>query len=107
MEWVDVTTKGPVYADLEGILAYNWEPFGETAYLMTITNVATGETDPWGVCYGRSVTMEEAVTVYESSYASEWGPALVSDYEMVYGCEPAHIKTWDTLKYYEDLVNLN
>lgn len=107
LEWVDVTTKGSVYADLEGILAYNWEPFGETAYLMTITNVATGETDPWGVCYGRSVTMEEAVNVYESSYASEWGPALVIDYEMVYGCEPAHIKTWDTLKYYEDLVNLN
>ena len=98
LEWVDVTTKGPIYADLEGILAYNWEPFGETAYLMTITDVTTGETDPWGICFGRTVTMEEAVAVYESSYASEWGPALVNYYKEVYGCEPAHIKTWDTLK---------
>jgi len=95
-----------IYADLEGILAYNWWPIGETAYLMTIINVTTGETDPWGVCYGRTVTIEEAVSVYESSYIREWGYSVVDDYKPTAGCEPAHIKTWDTLQYYEDLVDL-
>ncbi|MBP3610274.1 MAG: hypothetical protein J6J42_08065 [Lachnospiraceae bacterium] len=100
------TKTQTAYADLEGLLSYNWEPFGETAYLMTITNVTTGETDPWGVCYGRMATIEEAIAVYESSYVGEWGPAMVNFYKEAHGYKPAHIETWDTLKYYEDLVSL-
>jgi len=101
------TKEQTVYADLALILGLNWEPFGETAYLMTVTNITTGETDPWGVCYGQTVTMEKAVAVYEESYMSEWGPSLIYIYTAAPGnCEPAHIKTWDTLKYYVDLVTL-
>ena len=97
------TKTQTIYANLAVILGLTWEPFGETAYLMTITDVATGETDPWGVSYGKTVTIEEAVSVYESGFTSEWGPSLVYIYTSEPGnYEPAHIKTWDTLKYYED-----
>lgn len=96
------TKAQTVYADLAGLLAYNWEPMEETAYLMTITNIATGETDPWGVSYGKTATIEEAVSVYEASFVREWGYAVVDDYKEAAGCKPANIKTWDTLKYYED-----
>jgi len=95
-----------VYADLrELIAAVHGIWYNEPCYLMTITNTATGETDPWGIMYdGVAVpivyTIEEAVAVYESFDVR----ALNEYYVSVHGHKPAHIETWDTLKYYDDLV---
>ena len=97
----------------------------EPAYLMTLTNVATGETDPWGVvglerCMNwetnevkdsMNYTIEYIVSRYNNCLDGLSDPMWSSEQELYHYAKengPLHpIDTWDTLKYYEDLIDLN
>lgn len=90
---------------------YNGECNGE-CYFMTLTEIATGETDPWGVkvpfdAYNyqteeRSVIVEkETIEAFVNSYnkfvceGEAWGGMA--------GEPMAMVTTWDTLQYYSDI----
>lgn len=76
-------------------------------YFMTITNIATGETDPWGVRI--QVIMSDSE---EKSFAISTATIedFVNDYnKFVCGlwfgmyAPMAKVRTWETLKYYDDI----
>lgn len=76
-------------------------------YLMTLTNLATGETDPWGarIYVTDFETCEESAVTYTveqlvelcNAYTKEWNSECFY-YEEQYN----YIKTWDTRKYYAE-----
>ncbi len=99
---------------------YGYSRYAEYAdkyTIMTLTDVATGETDPWGVkalfCeqvavwdenheeiidttfvnYSHPVTIEKVITSYNRDFS----------WDLHFASESSEIKTWDTLKYYDDL----
>ena len=98
----------------------NYDEVEKPAYLMTITNTATGETDPWGVVGDETIfdydtfehvpialTFERVIDDYNWCVGQlpdgEWAFEQVL-YHYVNENGPLHpIETWDTLKYYEDL----
>jgi len=101
----------------------NYDEKVAPVYLMTLTNIATGETDPWGVVSDETTynwevdaqvpqtyTIEDIVTSYnrcvDKLSDDDWASEQVL-YEYVEENGPVHnIETWDTFKYYEDLVSL-
>lgn len=101
----------------------NSDAVEEPAYLMTLINIATGETDPWGVTsdettfdydtfehVAQTYTIEDIVTSYNSCVDKlsddNWAAEQVL-YHYANENGPLHpIETWDTFKYYEDLVTL-
>ena len=110
----------PAYCDVQG----RYDAIEEPAYLMTLTNIATGETDPWGVvsedlAYNwetdkevpQTFTIERMVRGYNGEVEDITAESQWCDMAVLYGYArsngPLHpIETWDTFKYYEDLVSL-
>ncbi len=77
-------------------------------YFMTITNIATGETDPWGVRIQIMLSDYDEEKHFVTSTATIEN--FVNDYnKFVCGLwfgmyDPmAKVRTWETLKYYDDI----
>lgn len=89
---------------------YSATPTGE-CYFKTVTDTATGESDPWGVTVyfdTYNYVSEESSTIAESvtiEYYVDAYNAFVSEANEWYGFyDPmAMVRTWDTLNYYDDI----
>ena len=83
--------------------------------LMTITDVATGETDPWGAkaLYSEELLVwdENWEEVIDTEIVEQVHPTIIEPvidaYNSIFAWDNfyyyAMIKTWDTLKYYDDI----
>lgn len=111
----------PMFCDTVG----NYDDEYEAVYLMTLTNIATGETDPWGIVSlengwdwdwettepkNQTYIVEVIIRNYngciEMLSDPDWAMEQVLYHYANENGALHSIETWDTLKYYEDLVSL-
>lgn len=104
------------YDDFEARYGYSsWLQYTYEYSLMTITDVATGETDPWGAkarySEERLVWDENWEEVIDTEIVEIVHPTIIEPvidaYNSIFAWDNfyyyAMIKTWDTLKYYDDI----
>ncbi len=104
------------YDDFEARYGYSsWLQYTYEYSLMTITDVTTGETDPWGAkarySEERLVWDENWEEVIDTEIVEIVHPTIIEPvidaYNSIFAWDNfyyyAMIKTWDTLKYYDDI----
>lgn len=104
------------YGDFEARYGYSsWLQYTYEYSLMTITDVTTGETDPWGAkarySEERLVWDENWEEVIDTEIVEIVHPTIIEPvidaYNSIFAWDNfyyyAMIKTWDTLKYYDDI----